>query len=50
MDCLVEGIIEITSDPKRIVNENDGALVIIIIAGWCGNCQIMAPMLQDLAF
>jgi thioredoxin 1 len=50
MDCSVEGIIEITSDHKRIINENDSALVIIIVAGWCGNCQIMAPILQNLAF
>lgn len=50
MDCSVEGIIEITSDHKRIISENDSALIIIIIAGWCGNCQIMAPILQNLAF
>jgi thioredoxin 1 len=50
MNCSVEGIIEITSDHKRIISENDSALVIIIIAGWCGNCQIMAPILQNLAF
>jgi thioredoxin 1 len=50
MDCSVEGIIEITSDHKRIISENDSALVIIIVAGWCGNCQIMAPILQNLAY
>ena len=50
MDCSVEGIIEITSDYKRIISENDSAMVVIIIAEWCGNCQIMAPILQNLAY
>ena len=50
MDCSVEGIIEITSDYKRIISENDNTMVVIIIAEWCGNCQIMAPILQNLAY
>ena len=50
MDCSVEGIIEITSEYKRIVRENDSSMVLIIVADWCGNCQIMAPMLKNLAF
>lgn len=50
MDCSVDGIIEITSEYKRIIKENEGSMVLIIIASWCGNCQIMAPILQNLAF
>jgi thioredoxin 1 len=50
MNCSVEGIIEITSEYKRIIRENDSSMVLLIVADWCGNCQIMAPMLKNLAF
>jgi len=49
MNCSVKGIIEITSEYKRVMDENDGLMVLIIIANWCGSCQIMAPILENLA-
>jgi len=50
MNCSVDGIIEITSEYKKIIEGNNGLMVLIIIANWCGNCQIMAPIFQNLAF
>jgi thioredoxin 1 len=42
-------IIEIVSAYEEVVKESDHPVVVIMIANWCGTCQIMVPILENLA-
>ena len=41
--------IEILSEYEHVVKNSDIPVIVIIIANWCGTCQIMAPIFDKLA-
>jgi thioredoxin len=42
-------IIEKVTGYGKVVKESDLPVVVFIIANWCGTCQIMVPILENLA-
>ena len=36
-------------DYERFICTSNKPVIVIIVASWCGNCQIMAPLLERLA-
>ena len=46
----MESIIELTSEYEKVIKDSDRPVTVIIIASWCGSCQIMAPILEKVAF
>jgi thioredoxin 1 len=41
--------IEFVSEFEKIVKESHKPVIVILIAKWCGTCQIMEPILENLA-
>ena len=36
-------------DYERFICTSNKPVIVIIVASWCGNCQIMAPIIEKLA-
>jgi len=41
--------IEIISEYQNVVSESKIPVVVVIVANWCGTCQIMVPILETLS-
>lgn len=45
----MEKIIEQVSVYEKVIKESNLPVVVIITANWCGTCQIMVPILENLS-